>query len=78
MLNELMLAQQIETMQRLHLAWIEFESQVDVEVEHAPGGFRHAIAAGLVRLGMQLDRSAGDALAQGTGRSGNQEAHHAL
>jgi hypothetical protein len=69
MLNELMLAQQIETMQRLHLAWIEFEAQPDLALP--PSGVRHAIASGLVRLGTMLDRTANDA------QIAHKEAHHA-
>jgi site-specific recombinase XerD len=77
-LNELMLAQQIETMQRLQLAWIEFEGQPYVVDDSAPHGLRHSIAATLVRLGMMLDRSVGETPAASLQSSGNKEVRHAL
>lgn len=77
-LNELMLAQQIDTMQRLHLAWIEFEGQPDVVDDSAPHRLRHAIAATLVRLGMMLDRSVGATSTTPLQQSGNKEVRHAL
>jgi hypothetical protein len=80
MLNELMLAQQIETMQRLHLAWIEFEAQPDSDtVRRLPRhGVRHGIAATLVRLGTMLDRTAAETATPTTQSSANQEVRHAL
>jgi len=56
-INELLVEQQINKMQRLNDAWRAFEP----EPRSAPdGGLRRSVASALVRLGVWLDRRAGE------------------
>ncbi|MDP9236256.1 MAG: hypothetical protein M3P30_02470 [Chloroflexota bacterium] len=78
MLNELMAEQQMEAIRRLHVAWIEFEGQpYTIDASPTPG-LRHAVAATLVRLGMMLDRSAGEISTSTPQPSVNKEVRHAM
>jgi hypothetical protein len=74
-LNELMLAQQIETMRRRNLEWIQFEPRLRVGAPpRRPGGIRHLLATALVRLGVLLDGTAAEIAT----RVSKKEARHAL
>ena len=74
-LNELLLAQQIETMRRRNLEWIQFEPRLHVgEPPRRPGGIRHLLATVLVRLGVLLDSTAAEIAT----RVSHKEARHAL
>ena len=74
-LNELMLAQQIETMRRRNLEGIQFEPRLRVGAPRSgSGGIRHLVAMALVRLGVLLDGTAAEIAT----RVSHKEARHAL
>lgn len=53
--DELLVRNRIEALRRLDTAWVRFEEEA--HAAHA-GGWRRAMAAGLVRVGAWLDRGA--------------------
>jgi hypothetical protein len=74
-LSELMLAQQIETMRRWNMEWIQFEPALHGgDAPRRAGGIRHLLATALVRLGVLIDGTAAEIAT----RVSQKEARHAL